>query len=155
MRHFFCLILTALLSVLGCRTPRKFPPRPTMPIMKIARVSSSIVYSYTMEVEANELSPQVQTIAVMTDEEDGCAMDRHGFCAVPITSERVRFTVVGFAADGSEVDICSAGALTVDLVHRYDADKTVGARVLAREAQAERQDDQCVFTLVERYATLL
>lgn len=152
MRYFYLILVVSLFP--ACRSLKPKGPRPAMPIMKVAQVSSSLMYSYTLEVEGNELAPPVQTIAVTT-EGDGCAMDRHGVCALPITGDRVRFTVAGFAADGREIDICSASALTVDLIHRYDVGEVIGARILVREAQAERQDGQCVFTLVERYATRL
>lgn len=151
MRYFYLILVVSLFP--ACRSLKPKGPRPAMPIMKVVSVSSSLMYSYTMEVEGNELVPQIQTIAVTTDG-DGCVMDRHGICALPITSDHVRFTVAGFAADGREIDICSAGALTVDLVHRYDVGEVIGARILAREAQAEREGGQCVFTLVERYAVL-
>ena len=149
MRHFY-MILVISLVVVGCKHPRKFPQRPTMPIMKIAHVSSSIMYSYMMEVEGNELAPQVQTIVVAT-EGDGCAMDRHGVCALPITNERIHFTVTGFAADGREIDICDQSQLAFELVHRSTVDGTdhFFLRVLTKDVDVKRIGGQCVFALTD------
>ena len=153
MRHFYLMLVVSLVVVVGCKHPRKFPQRPTLPIMRVVGVSSSIVYPYTLEAEANELPADITGIRIVLIEDNSeCQMDRDGACAMATeSSDKVEMVAYGTTAAGEQINICDPNELTLEIIHRSE---TVGSshffpRILAREVEVRRVGGQCVFALTD------
>ena len=157
MTRFFLILFaaTALFSS-ACHTPRKFPPRPTMPIMQLqVKIGpSSLVYTHVLEVQPDEFPANLAgfRMEIISEDEVECVASRFGSCSLDlVNTDEVLVVAYCITASRERVSICDPSALTFEFVHRSSVEGSdhLFPRVLPKDVAVKRIGGQCVFALVD------